>query len=155
MTFGAKVLSFGSTFCCYNAVLKIINIIYFWLRFGFANAINDLYRLKICVVCAGKIFIMNVYNRFLSTKSQFNLCSSAVNSQRSLCSQKSWCEMFVLYSGLWYTNFKDNECFFFLNSNKTQLYLSVYLSIYSLPGLLESYCWLSAAFSQTAPSWFP
>ena len=25
-----------------------------------------------------------------------NLCSSTVDSQRLLCSQKSWCEMFVL-----------------------------------------------------------
>ena len=35
----------------------------------------------------------------LSTNYLLNLCSSALNSQRLLCSQKGWCEMFV-YSGI-------------------------------------------------------
>ena len=31
--------------------------IYFWLRFGLANAINDYQRLKIRVVCAGNFYL--------------------------------------------------------------------------------------------------
>ena len=42
---------------------------------------------------------MNVSNRFLSTKSPFNLCSRPLNSQRLFCSQKAGV-IFLKLSGI-------------------------------------------------------
>ena len=88
-----------------------LSVIYFWLRFVLTNAINDYQRKIICNVCVGNfqplmLLILShqiwvgfifVYQKSLKRTFQtglwvlihlLNLCSSALDSQRLLCSQK-------------------------------------------------------------------
>ena len=83
--------------------------IYFWLRFGLANAINDYLRLTIRIVCNSKFLLIAFVISYLSQiyflipeifKISFwvqnhllNLRSLVVKSQRLFCSKKSGVKM--------------------------------------------------------------
>ena len=106
-----KVLNFSICLYIFHdfdaQVTKNKKNIYFWLRFGLANAIKGLSKVKnsccvcrefltfnwICLTKSESEIIPDIMKRTFKTgfwvqSHLLNLCSSVVNSQRLLCSQK-------------------------------------------------------------------
>ena len=81
--------------------INILIKIYFWTRFGLANAINGYLRIKICVVISSyQIWVRYIFFYQKSLKQTLktcfciqnhllNLCTCIVNSQRLFCYQKA------------------------------------------------------------------